>query len=139
MFHKSDSGTSDSDSQLEKGQRESSDNTPKEKEGSTEYSTDSSRKPASALDDQQSDDSEPEPEGDTLFTDDQQRAMMELMAQKHDSGDYSGTVKPEHTAGHACFHCLQPTLPTLCVLLIDAQDYGVVAAAVCERESMHFF
>ena len=103
MFHKSDSGVSDSDSQQEKGQRESADDAPTEKESSTK---DSSQKLTPAFDDQQSDDSEPEPEGDVLFTDDQQRAMMELMAQKHDSGDYSGTVKPECTGGHACFHCL---------------------------------
>ena len=116
MFHKSDSGVSDSDSQQEKGQRESSGDAPTEKESSAEDSADSSQKLSSSFDDPQSDDSEPEPEGDVLFTDDQQRAMMELMAQKHDSGDYSGTVKPECTVGHACFHCpvsyTHLTLPT---------------------------
>ncbi|KAK7503064.1 hypothetical protein BaRGS_00005690, partial [Batillaria attramentaria] len=50
----------------------------------------SMQKPSRPPYDDPSDDSEPEPEGDSyMFTDDQHRAMMELMAQKHDSGDYS--------------------------------------------------
>jgi hypothetical protein len=93
LFHKPDSPSDESDSQQEKGQRESSGRAPTEKDEHKEDSSQEKPRPA-PYDDTQSDDSEPEPEGDVLFTDDQQRAMMELMAQKHDSGDYSGTLKP---------------------------------------------
>ena len=92
IFHKSDT----IDSQQEKGQRESSGQIPMEKHAAQdEKPTSNAGKPfrASAFDELQSDDSEPEPEGDVLFTNDQQRAMMELVAQKHDNGDYSGSLK----------------------------------------------
>ncbi|XP_070190685.1 coiled-coil domain-containing protein 181-like isoform X2 [Littorina saxatilis] len=78
-----------SDSQQEKGQQESSDETPSKKESLSEDSQEQSASLSQSHDDAQSDDSEPEPEGDVLFTEDQQRAMLELMAQKLDSGDYS--------------------------------------------------
>lgn len=85
----------DSDSQQEKGQKETSGKVPKEKDnahpaGKTE------RSPFHAnYDDGPSDDSEPEPEGDNyVITEDQQRAMMELMAIKKESGDYQGTLGP---------------------------------------------
>ncbi|KAL8599227.1 hypothetical protein ACOMHN_007943 [Nucella lapillus] len=87
---RADSRTLDSDVHEEKGQRESSGQVPMEKD-KPRWCHMQKVKGAPTFDDLQSDDSEPEPEGDVMFTQDQHRAMMELMAQKHDSGDYAGT------------------------------------------------
>ncbi|XP_076466796.1 uncharacterized protein LOC143298019 isoform X2 [Babylonia areolata] len=82
VFHNGEA-QSDTEAHVEKGQRESSGQMPMEKDKKTQGAP-------PAYEDVQSDDSEPEQDGEVMFTEDQQRAMMELMAQKHDSGDYTG-------------------------------------------------
>ncbi|XP_025097933.1 coiled-coil domain-containing protein 181-like isoform X4 [Pomacea canaliculata] len=70
----------------EKGELETSGKAGSEKDGKEGQPAKSPRSP---YDDQQSDDSEPEPEGDHyIFTEDQKRAMMELMVQKEENGEY---------------------------------------------------
>ena len=53
-------------------------------------------------DNDMSDDSEAEHEGEVNISDDQRRAMIELVAQKREHGHFSGTVKPGGATSFAC-------------------------------------